>query len=162
MLALPGNEDVRSINVVVGETNRGKSSRVNALLATPNLSPVDAEVATATYLVFRHGEQWSGRACYAGSMSPVPFERSEIVNWVSAAHELPEGMLPPRYVEVEAPIPLLERLYGFERLAVVHRARGHSQRETQQGPRGQRAASGHLPRGDWYDNTESAMFFASG
>ena len=96
--------------VVVGETNRGKSSLVNALLATPNLSPVDAEVATATYLVFRHGAQWSGRACYAGSMSPVPFDRSEIVNWVSAAHELPEGMLPPRYVEVEAPIPLLERL----------------------------------------------------
>ncbi|MFD0201273.1 MULTISPECIES: dynamin family protein [Saccharothrix] len=96
--------------VVVGETNRGKSSLVNALLATPNLSPVDAEVATATYLVFRHGAEWSARACYAGSMSPVPFERSEIVNWVSAAHELPEGMLPPRYVEVEAPIPLLERL----------------------------------------------------
>ncbi|MEU4442701.1 dynamin family protein [Actinosynnema sp. NPDC050801] len=96
--------------VVVGETNRGKSSLVNALLATPGLSPVDAEVATATYLVFRHGAEWSARACYAGSMSPVPFDRSEIVNWVSAAHELPEGMLPPRYVEVEAPIPLLERL----------------------------------------------------
>ncbi|NUT93874.1 MAG: dynamin, partial [Saccharothrix sp.] len=96
--------------VVVGETNRGKSSLVNALLATPGLSPVDAEVATAAYLVFRHGEQFAARACYAGSMSPVPFERSELVNWVSAAHELPAGMLPPRYVEVEAPIPLLERL----------------------------------------------------
>jgi hypothetical protein len=96
--------------VVVGETNRGKSSLVNALLATPGLSPVDAEVATATYLVFRYGEEWDARACYAGSMSPVPFDRSELVNWVSAAHELPEGMLPPRYVEVDAPIPLLERL----------------------------------------------------
>ncbi|WP_309109910.1 dynamin family protein [Saccharothrix sp.] len=96
--------------VVVGETNRGKSSLVNALLATPGLSPVDAEVATAAYLVFRHGEQFAARACYAGSMSPVPFERAELVNWVSAAHELPAGMLPPRYVEVEAPIPLLERL----------------------------------------------------
>ncbi|GAA1346231.1 dynamin family protein [Saccharothrix algeriensis] len=96
--------------VVVGETNRGKSSLVNALLATPGLSPVDAEVATATYLVFRHGEQWAARACYPGSVSPVPFDRSELVNWVSAAHELPEGMLPPRYVEVDAPIPLLERL----------------------------------------------------
>ncbi|MEV0676879.1 dynamin family protein [Actinosynnema sp. NPDC050436] len=96
--------------VVVGETNRGKSSLVNALLATPGLSPVDAEVATATYLVFRHGAEWSARACYPGSMSPVPFDRAELVNWVSAAHELPEGMVPPRYVEVDAPIPLLERL----------------------------------------------------
>ncbi|MBW4715547.1 dynamin family protein [Saccharothrix obliqua] len=96
--------------VVVGETNRGKSSLVNALLATPGLSPVDAEVATATYLVFRHGPEWSARACYAGSVSPVPFDRSELVNWVSAAHDLPAGVLPPRYVEVDAPIPLLERL----------------------------------------------------
>jgi hypothetical protein len=29
---------------------------------------------------------------------------------VSAAHDLPEGQLPPRYVEVDAPIPLLERM----------------------------------------------------
>ncbi|MGH3469656.1 MAG: hypothetical protein ACRDQF_18200, partial [Thermocrispum sp.] len=42
--------------VVVGETKRGKSSLVNALLATPGLSPVDAEVATATYLVFDHAD----------------------------------------------------------------------------------------------------------
>ncbi|GGP39078.1 dynamin family protein [Saccharothrix coeruleofusca] len=96
--------------VVVGETNRGKSSLVNALLATPGLSPVDAEVATAVYLVFRHGEDWRCRAHYAGSVPPVPFDRAELVNWVSAAHELPEGALPPRYVEVDAPIPLLERL----------------------------------------------------
>ncbi|GAA3859718.1 dynamin family protein [Saccharothrix violaceirubra] len=96
--------------VVVGETNRGKSSLVNALLATPGLSPVDAEVATATYLVFRHAPEWSARACYAGSMSSVSFDREQLVNWVSAAHELPEGMLPPRYVEVDAPVPLLERL----------------------------------------------------
>ncbi|MBP2339861.1 putative GTPase [Saccharothrix coeruleofusca] len=96
--------------VVVGETNRGKSSLVNALLATPGLSPVDAEVATAVYLVFRHGEDWRCRAHYAGSVQPVPFDRAELVNWVSAAHELPEGALPPRYVEVDAPIPLLERL----------------------------------------------------
>jgi GTP-binding protein EngB required for normal cell division len=71
--------------VVVGETNRGKSSLVNALLSMPGLSPVDADVATATYLVFEHAEQW-------------------------AAHELPEGQLPPRYVEVSGPVPLLDRV----------------------------------------------------
>ncbi|WP_031467559.1 dynamin family protein [Sciscionella sediminilitoris] len=95
--------------VVVGETNRGKSSLVNALLASPGLSPVDAEVATATYLVFGHGEAMATRACYP-QREPVPFPPEQLLNWASAAHELPDGELPPRYVEVDAPIPLLERL----------------------------------------------------
>lgn len=96
--------------VVVGETNRGKSSLVNALLATPGLSPVDADVATSTYLVFQHGPAWAARACYPGLLAPVSFPLPLLINWVSAAHDLPEGELPPRYVEVDAPIPLLERM----------------------------------------------------
>ncbi|RLK60279.1 MULTISPECIES: dynamin family protein [Actinokineospora] len=96
--------------VVVGETNRGKSSLVNAMIDTPGLSPVDADVATATYLVFGHAEQWEARACYPGQLAPVPVDIAELVNWVSAAHELPDGELPPRYVEVDGPVPLLEKL----------------------------------------------------
>jgi predicted GTPase len=96
--------------VVVGETNRGKSSLVNALLATPGISPVDADVATATYLVFDHAPEWSARACYPGQLAPVPIPAGELVRWVSATHELPEGQLPPRYVEVTGPVPILERL----------------------------------------------------
>ncbi|WP_424183550.1 dynamin family protein [Actinokineospora sp. G85] len=96
--------------VVVGETNRGKSSLVNAMLDAPGLSPVDADVATATYLVFGHAEQWQARACYPGQLAPVPVGLDRLVNWVSAAHELPDGELPPRYVEVDGPAPLLEKL----------------------------------------------------
>ncbi|MET7990407.1 dynamin family protein [Amycolatopsis sp. NPDC005232] len=96
--------------VVVGETNRGKSTLVNALLATPGLSPVDADVATATYLVFEHAEQWGAQACYPGQLAPVPIQLTELVNWVSAAQELPPGQIPPRYVEVSGPVPLLERV----------------------------------------------------
>lgn len=96
--------------VVVGETNRGKSSLVNALLGQPGLSPVDAEVATATYLSFGHAEHWEARACYPGQLAPVPIELTELINWVSAAHELPEGQLPPRYVEVDGPVELLAKL----------------------------------------------------
>ncbi|GAB3578405.1 dynamin family protein [Amycolatopsis endophytica] len=96
--------------VVVGETNRGKSSLVNALLATPGLSPVDADVATAGYLVFDHAPEWGAQACYPGQLAPVAVELPELVRWVSATHELPEGQLPPRYVEVTGPVPLLERL----------------------------------------------------
>ncbi|MBO0840189.1 MAG: dynamin family protein, partial [Sciscionella sp.] len=96
--------------VVVGETNRGKSSLVNALLTAPGLSPVDAEVATATYLVFNYGERLAARACYPGQHDPVPFDPNELVRWVSAAHELPEGQLPPRYVEIEVPAQLASKV----------------------------------------------------
>ncbi|MGH3516586.1 MAG: dynamin family protein [Haloechinothrix sp.] len=96
--------------VVVGETKRGKSSLVNALLAIPNLSPVDADVATSTYLVFDHGESWSAQACYPGQLPAVPIELAELVRWTSAVYDLPEGQLPPRYVRVAGPCPLLQRV----------------------------------------------------
>jgi dynamin family protein len=96
--------------VVVGETNRGKSSLVNALLGHPGLSPVDADVATATYLVFGHAEQWEARACYPGQLAPVPVDLGELIHWVSAAHQLPTGELPPRYVEVDGPVELLSKV----------------------------------------------------
>ena len=96
--------------VVVGETNRGKSSLVNALIQQPGLSPVDADVATATYLVFEHAQEWSARACYPGQLAPVPVDVNELINWVSAGHELPSGELPPRYVEVDGPIEFLDKV----------------------------------------------------
>ena len=96
--------------VIAGETNRGKSSLVNAMLATPGLSPVDAEVATATYLTFTHAEQWSAQACYPGRLAPVGVPLPELVHWVSRGYDLPEGRLPPRYVNVSGPVPLLERI----------------------------------------------------
>ncbi|GAA0651683.1 dynamin family protein [Kutzneria viridogrisea] len=91
--------------VVLGETNRGKSSLVNALLASPGLSPVDADVATASYLVLRHAENWSARAHYPGRAEPVEFEVDRLRQYVTAQEELP-----PRHVELSAPIPLLSRL----------------------------------------------------
>jgi GTP-binding protein EngB required for normal cell division len=101
--------DVASV-VVVGETNRGKSSLVNALLACPGLSPVDAGTATATYVVFQYGEQWAARACYPGQYEPVAFDPGELAGWISTGGELPDGQLPPSHVEVDAPVPLLRRL----------------------------------------------------
>ena len=95
--------------VVVGETKRGKSSLINALLAMPGLSPVDADVATATYLIFDHADEWRAQACYPGRQ-PVPFELAELPMWTSATHELPAGQTPPRYVEVAGPCPLLQRI----------------------------------------------------
>lgn len=96
--------------VVVGETNRGKSSLVNALLAMPGLSPVDADVATGTYLVFDHADDWGAQACYPGQLAPVAIPLDELTRWVSVGHDLPEGQVPPRYVEVAGPVPILDRL----------------------------------------------------
>jgi len=40
----------------------------------------------------------------------VPIDLAELVNWVSAAHELPGGQIPPRYVEIDGPAELLGKL----------------------------------------------------
>ena len=99
--------------VVVGETKRGKSSLVNALLAAPELSPVDADAATAGYLVLRHGPEWTASAHYPDGASLLG-DPAALGPWLLAGRAPPDGRppdrAPPRWVEVTAPIPLLERL----------------------------------------------------
>jgi len=60
--------------------------------------------------VFDHADSWGAHACYPGQLAPVPIDLGQLIHWVSAAHELPPGQIPPRYVEVTGPVPLLERL----------------------------------------------------
>jgi len=96
--------------VVVGETKRGKSSLVNALLNRPGLSPVDAMVATSTYLVFRHGEVNHAAAVLPGAGRPVTIPIDRLRDWATELGELPEGQPPPRMVEVECTAPLLTNL----------------------------------------------------
>ena len=96
--------------VVIGETNRGKSCLVNALLGTPDLSPVDAGTATATYLVLEYGAEWSAQGCYSDGRGSVPFDISHLSDWVRINGALPDGVAPPASVEVRGPVPLLERI----------------------------------------------------
>ncbi len=103
--------------VVVGETNRGKSSLVNALLRRPGLSPVDASVATASYLLFQHAEEWACSACYPGDEELVPFAWDQLTQW--------EDAVAPRYVQVDAPLEALVNMTivdtpGVGGLASVH------------------------------------------
>lgn len=103
--------------VVVGETNRGKSSLVNALLRRPGLSPVDASVATASYLLFQHAEEWACAACYPGDEELVPLAWDQLTQW--------EDAVPPRYVQVDAPLDALVNMTivdtpGVGGLASVH------------------------------------------
>ncbi|PRW61684.1 dynamin family protein [Actinopolyspora mortivallis] len=93
--------------VVLGETKRGKSALVNALLDTPDLSPVDAAAGTATYLWFRHGPEWAGHAC-CPPREPVGFPVEELRRRATDDGEPAEGEPPPRYLDVTAPLGLLE------------------------------------------------------
>lgn len=110
--------------VVLGETNRGKSSLVNALLGIHGLSPVDADVTTSGYLRFEHAEDWSAHACYP-DREPVPFDVAELPGRVAASERSAGGELPPRSVRVGAPLDFLRRLVltdtpGVGGLDVVH------------------------------------------
>lgn len=96
--------------VIVGETKRGKSSLLNALLAVPGLSPVDAGVATSAYLEFRHGEQVTARAYSPGEPGPVPVNVADLRNWATVVGSLPDGHRPPRRIEVTHPASLLTHL----------------------------------------------------
>jgi hypothetical protein len=83
--------------VIVGETKRGKSSLINALLGVPGLSPVDAAVATATYLQFVPGP-YAAKAWLPGAADPVMI--GDLAEWATGAQRA-------RRIEVAHPAPLL-------------------------------------------------------
>ncbi|MGW3481591.1 dynamin family protein [Rhodococcus indonesiensis] len=72
--------------VVIGEVNRGKSSLVNALLESPEVSPVGVDLTTSAYLRFvRAGDELSAgdaRLIFAGrSVRRVNAE--EVAAWIT-------------------------------------------------------------------------------
>jgi hypothetical protein len=108
--ALRRREITRPSFAVVGETKRGKSSLVNALIGVPNLSPVDAAVATASYLEFSHSATHGARAYVPGQEVPVPLSLGDLRDWGTLLGRLPDGVRPPRRIEVLHSAPLLRYL----------------------------------------------------
>lgn len=96
--------------VVVGETARGKSSLVNALLGVPGLAPAGPGVTTAAYLEFGYAPTEAARAWLPGRDDPVPVGGADLVDWATAGGRLPDGQRPPRRIEVDHPAPLLRHL----------------------------------------------------
>ncbi|QSB06784.1 dynamin family protein [Natronoglycomyces albus] len=96
--------------VVVGETKRGKSSLINALLAAPGLSPVDVRTATSTYIEFVHGPTLAAQAWQPGHDQPIAVPIEDIPNWASALGQLPEGIAPPRRMRISHPAGLLKHI----------------------------------------------------
>ncbi|BCJ49205.1 dynamin [Actinoplanes sp. NBRC 14428] len=93
--------------VLVGETKRGKSSLVNALLGVPGLSPVDAAVATAAYLHFTAGATAGAAAYVPGLAEPVDLDLSLLGAWATGRGG-PDGGRAPRRIEITHPAPLLQ------------------------------------------------------
>jgi hypothetical protein len=96
--------------VVVGETKRGKSSLVNMLIGVPGLSPVDAAVATSAYLEFTYATAHGARAYLPGREDPVPLSHGDLRDWGTVLGRLPDGLRPPRHIEVQHSAPLLQYL----------------------------------------------------
>jgi predicted GTPase len=93
--------------VVVGETKRGKSSLVNALLGVPGLSPVDAAVATSGYLHFSPGTAVTVTAHVPGT-APIELGEGDLAAWATGRN-VAAGR-PARSLEITHPAPLLQYL----------------------------------------------------
>ena len=93
--------------VIVGETNRGKSSLLNALIGSPGASPVDAGVATCTYLLFSYADEPQAVGHFGNGMADITFPVDRLAAFATVDGE-PDGDLPPpRWIEVGLPAPLL-------------------------------------------------------
>jgi predicted transcriptional regulator len=103
-------ELTRPVFVVVGETKRGKSALVNALVGVPDLSPVDAAVATAAYLELVHSPEPGASAYLPGQTDPVVLGLAELRDWGTVLGQPPDGVRTPRRIEVRHCAPLLEYL----------------------------------------------------
>jgi GTP-binding protein EngB required for normal cell division len=101
--------------VVVGETKKGKSSIVNALVGRPGLSPVAVDVATATYVWFGYGPDRAFARPAKGRPRQIALD--DISRWVSVdglaanrdAHD-DDGGLPAFPLQVELNVDLLREL----------------------------------------------------
>jgi hypothetical protein len=95
--------------VVVGETNRGKSALVNALLSQPGLSPVDRDVATNCYVDIRFSAQPYVHVHRVSQSEPLEVELEDIAAWATVTGN-PGNEKGVRSVEVGLPVAFLEGL----------------------------------------------------
>jgi hypothetical protein len=95
--------------VIIGETNRGKSSLVNAILGMPDLSPVDAGVATATYLLFRYGDAPRAVVKFGSGFPDMAIPVNRVGEWATVEGEGDPDLPPPRWIEISLPAEALRR-----------------------------------------------------
>jgi len=126
--ATPADRGERIRVVVVGETNRGKSTLVNSLIGRPLLSPVSAEVTTSCWLELSYGERDEAIVLLADPAAPgtprrVPIDVRDVARYVA----LTEIADPVLGVEVKLRAPLLRDLVLVDTPGVGGLQEGHAQ-----------------------------------
>ncbi len=93
--------------VIVGETSRGKSSFVNALLERPGLSPVNLDTTTGCCVVLHHAAHLHARVRLyeTGDIRDIPIE--EVEDWVTVDGN-PDNERRVHAVLIGVDCPLLE------------------------------------------------------
>lgn len=100
-------ESTSTTLVVVGEAKRGKSMLINALVETPDLLPVDFDVATSVHLEVRAAPSPTAVVIdNEGRRTTIGWESIERYASMGGDHEL---VRETSVVEVGVPHPLLER-----------------------------------------------------
>ena len=94
--------------IVAGETSRGKSSLVNAILERPNLIPNAADVTTNVYLTIRHGSPESARVFVEGNDVSLPVGLDTVGQW-STVDGNPDNVKAVRAVDLLIDHPLLAK-----------------------------------------------------
>ena len=112
--------------VVVGEAKRGKSSLINALLGRPGLAPVDMDVATSTYIVFRYAGQEQARIHLAGDEPPRAVPLDELADWTTVEGN-PANLRNVAWAEVGIDEPLLRRVTLVDTPGVGGLEAGHAE-----------------------------------
>jgi hypothetical protein len=113
--------------VVAGETKRGKSRLVNALLGRPDISPVGVDVTTSCWAEFRHGPADAATVLLADPEAPgtpkrVPIAVADIHSYVA----LGEVTDPVVGLEVTLDAPILRSLVLVDTPGVGGLHAGHS------------------------------------
>jgi signal recognition particle receptor subunit beta len=103
---LDSRAEASTVVVVAGETKRGKSSLINALLGQPDLLPVDADIATGAYILVRHGPRTSAAVLLDESPAGREVPVEELAEWVTPRAN-PDNVKGVRGVVVSLDHPLL-------------------------------------------------------
>jgi Dynamin family len=96
--------------VVVGETKRGKSSLVNALVGVPDLAPVDVAVTTSAWWEFVPGAAHAAQVWLPERADPIDVDPDRARRWAGPDADTPPDAGRPRRVRVSHPAPLLQYL----------------------------------------------------
>jgi len=92
--------------VLVGATNQGKSSLINALLGRSGFLPVDSDVTTSAHIAVRHGDVLEATVHCGDAQEPLVVPMDQLASWTTVDGN-PDNEKNVRAVVITCPHPLL-------------------------------------------------------